>query len=129
MRDIDTIDSELTLVAALRRAARERGGSLPSIAVAVETPPLSRGHSAGVFEFCSGLVDLVVCVGRHGGGGHRLTLAGERFVGRLGHRGGGAIAVSVSRKAAAIRGLYPKQTRAVLPTSAGVCRRHSDRRV
>jgi hypothetical protein len=34
MRDIDTIDSELRLVAALRRAARERGGPLPSIAVA-----------------------------------------------------------------------------------------------
>jgi hypothetical protein len=34
MRDIDTIDSELCLVAALRRAARERGGPLPSIAVA-----------------------------------------------------------------------------------------------
>jgi hypothetical protein len=28
-----TIDSELRLVAALRRAARERGGSLPSIDV------------------------------------------------------------------------------------------------
>ena len=36
-----------------------------------------------MFEFCSGLVDLVVCVGRHRGGGHRFTLAGERFVGRL----------------------------------------------
>ena len=35
-----------------------------------------------MFEFCSGLVDLVVCVGRHGGGGHGLTLAGELFVGR-----------------------------------------------
>ena len=34
-----------------------------------------------MFEFWAGLVDLVVCVGRHGGGGHRLTLAGERFVG------------------------------------------------
>ena len=34
-----------------------------------------------MFEFCSGLVDLVVCVGHHGGGGHRLTLAGKRFVG------------------------------------------------
>jgi hypothetical protein len=34
MRDIDTIDSELHLVAALRRAARERGGPLPSIDVA-----------------------------------------------------------------------------------------------
>jgi len=29
MRDIETIDSELRLVAALRRATRERGGPLP----------------------------------------------------------------------------------------------------
>jgi len=36
-----------------------------------------------VFEFCSGLVDLVVGVCHHRGGGHRLTLAGERFIGRL----------------------------------------------
>jgi hypothetical protein len=34
MRDLDTIDSELQLVAALRRAARERGGPLPSMDVA-----------------------------------------------------------------------------------------------
>jgi len=34
VRDIETIDSELQLVAALRRAARERGGPLPSIDVA-----------------------------------------------------------------------------------------------
>ncbi|HEY2503057.1 MAG TPA: hypothetical protein VGI68_17020 [Mycobacterium sp.] len=34
MRDTETIDSELPLVAALRRAARERGGPLPSIDVA-----------------------------------------------------------------------------------------------
>ena len=34
MRDIESIDSELRLVAALRRAARERGGPLPSIDVA-----------------------------------------------------------------------------------------------
>lgn len=33
-RDIETIDSELRLVAALRRAARECGGPLPSIAEA-----------------------------------------------------------------------------------------------
>ena len=33
MRDIEIIDSELRLVAALRRAARERGGPLPSIHV------------------------------------------------------------------------------------------------
>jgi hypothetical protein len=32
MRDIETIDSELGLVAALRRAARERGGPLLSTA-------------------------------------------------------------------------------------------------
>ena len=41
------------------------------------------GNSARVFEFCSGLVDLVVGVGHHLGGGHRLTLTGERFVGLL----------------------------------------------
>jgi hypothetical protein len=34
MRDIETIDSERRLVAAVRRAARGRGGPLPSIAVA-----------------------------------------------------------------------------------------------
>jgi hypothetical protein len=33
-RDIETIDSELRLVAARRRAARERGGPLPPIDVA-----------------------------------------------------------------------------------------------
>jgi len=32
MRDIEMIDAELRLVAALRRAAGERGGPLPSIA-------------------------------------------------------------------------------------------------
>jgi hypothetical protein len=31
----------------------------------------------------SGPVDLVVCVGDHFGGGHRLTLGGQRFVGCL----------------------------------------------
>jgi hypothetical protein len=34
MRAIDVIDAELRLVAALRRAARERGGLLPSTDVA-----------------------------------------------------------------------------------------------
>jgi hypothetical protein len=33
-RDRETIDAELRLVAALRRAARERGGPLPSMAEA-----------------------------------------------------------------------------------------------
>jgi hypothetical protein len=32
-------------------------------------------------QFCSGLVDLVVGVGHHLGGGHHFALAGERFVG------------------------------------------------
>ena len=36
-----------------------------------------------MFEFCSGLVDLVEYVGDHLGGGHRFTLVGERFVGRV----------------------------------------------
>ena len=34
MRYIDTIDSKLQLIATRRRAARERGGPLPSIDVA-----------------------------------------------------------------------------------------------
>jgi hypothetical protein len=34
MRDIETIDSELRLVAALRRVAQERGGPPPPIDVA-----------------------------------------------------------------------------------------------
>ena len=62
-----------------------------------------------MFEFCSGLVDLVVCVGHHGGGGHRLTLAGERFVGlvaediaEVGDRGGDF------RNAVAVKGLSAK---------------------
>jgi hypothetical protein len=50
MRDIETIESELRLVAALRRAARERGGPLPSITVELSTRPflvisVSRGGS------------------------------------------------------------------------------------
>jgi hypothetical protein len=40
-------------------------------------------NSTRVFEFCSGVVDLVVGVSHDGGGGHRFALAGERFVGRL----------------------------------------------
>jgi hypothetical protein len=34
MSDIETVHSELRLVVLLRRAARERGGPLPSIGVA-----------------------------------------------------------------------------------------------
>ena len=56
---------------------------------------LINGLSRDGVQLCSGLVDLVVCVGRHRGGGHRLALAGERFVGlvtedfaQVGDRGG-----------------------------------------
>ena len=51
------------------------------------TPHHPRGRclECGLFrdsvQFCSGLVDLVVGAGDHGGGGHRLALAGKRFVG------------------------------------------------
>ena len=61
-------------------------------------------------QFCSGLVDLVVCVGHHGGGGHRLALAGERFVGlvaediaEVGDRG-----VDLRETHAAVKGLNAK---------------------
>ena len=51
MRDRDTIDSELRLVAALRRAAPERGGGpLPSIDVADASAgraPRAMGSSQG----------------------------------------------------------------------------------
>jgi hypothetical protein len=40
--NIETIDSEVRLVAALRRAARERGGLLPSIDVADALLPKRR---------------------------------------------------------------------------------------
>jgi hypothetical protein len=58
----------------LEAFARLVDDALASIRVAHEIRQL--------FEFCSGLVDLVVCVRRHGSGGHRLTLAGDRLVGQ-----------------------------------------------
>jgi hypothetical protein len=64
--------SDLRQVDVRSRALR----SVPAAAVQ-EDGALGRDR----FQFCSGLVDLVVCVGRHLGGGHRLTLVGERFVG------------------------------------------------
>ena len=45
--DIETIDSELRLVAALRRAARELGGPLPSVDAA-EAPLDERRELAGL---------------------------------------------------------------------------------
>ena len=60
-------------------------------------------------QFRSGLVDLIVGVSRRGGGGHRLALAGERFVGRLTeHIARWAIAVVISGIVAAVRGLSAK---------------------
>ncbi|MGO9929686.1 MAG: hypothetical protein ACLPLP_27205 [Mycobacterium sp.] len=57
MRDIETIDSELRLVAALRHAARERGGPMPSIAVADELLDKRRE--------LTGLPRLTSCLGKH----------------------------------------------------------------
>ena len=55
-----------------------------------ETPPTGQSPTEGCaggclvcglfrdsVEFCSGLVDLVECVGDHRGGGRRFALAGE----------------------------------------------------
>jgi hypothetical protein len=61
----------------LEEGVDERRGAATDVDDVVVGPR----NSTGVFEFCSGLVDLVVGIGRHRGGGHRLTLAGERFVG------------------------------------------------
>ena len=74
---------------ALRHRERERAPSAPTTTTTPELPTRHRqpNRVRRLFrdrvQFCSGLVDLVVGVRRHGGGGHRLTLAGERFVGRL----------------------------------------------
>jgi hypothetical protein len=57
MRDIQIIDSELRLLAALRRAARERGGPLPSIDMADAL--LDERHEL------TGLPRLTSCLGRH----------------------------------------------------------------
>jgi hypothetical protein len=57
VRDIETIDSELRLVAALRRAARERGGPLPSIEVADALLDERRE--------LTGLRGLTSCLGSH----------------------------------------------------------------
>jgi hypothetical protein len=44
MRNLEAIDSELRLVAALRRAARERGGPLPYTAPMDELPDERLAH-------------------------------------------------------------------------------------
>ena len=60
-------------------------------------------------QFCSGLVNLVVCVRRHGGGGHHFALLGEGFVGRLAEASRRwVIAVVISRTPSAARGLRAK---------------------
>ena len=64
---------------------RERKPLVTPLPGAATPSPVSAGNglsrdsrnSTRVFEFCSGLVDLVVCVGCHGGGGHRFAFAGE----------------------------------------------------
>jgi hypothetical protein len=57
MRGIDTIDSELRLVAVLRRAARERGGPPPSIYAADALLDERREWA--------GLPGLTRCLGNH----------------------------------------------------------------
>jgi hypothetical protein len=57
VRDIETIDSKLPLVAALHRAARERDGPLPSIDVADVLLDERRE--------LTGLPGLTRCLGKH----------------------------------------------------------------
>ena len=69
----DVLDGHVGLdIECLDRCAQARFG------------PLRSGKAGPGFrdcvQFCSRLVDLVVCVGRHRDGGHRLALAGERFI-------------------------------------------------
>ena len=59
MRDIETIDSELRLVAALRRAARERGGPLPSIDVADALLDERRELMRGLYRISSDYRDVL----------------------------------------------------------------------
>jgi hypothetical protein len=66
-----------------------------SYAVGVGQGRLVCGLFRDGVELCSGLVDLAGGVTHHGGGAHRLTLAGERFIGlvaedsaKVGDRGG-----------------------------------------
>src|SRR5258707_10677778 len=51
------------------------GKAAPTLSVFIYLPSL--------LEFCSGLVDLVVRIGHHGGGGHRFAGSTERFVSLL----------------------------------------------
>ena len=57
MRDLDSIDSALRLLADLRCAARERGGPLPSIDVA--------GALLDERRELTGLLRLTRCLGNH----------------------------------------------------------------
>jgi hypothetical protein len=57
MRNLETIDAEQGLVAALRHAARERGGPLPSLAVADALLDKRRE--------LTGLPRLTRCLGNH----------------------------------------------------------------
>ena len=62
MRDVETIDSELRLVATVRRAARERGGPLPSTEVADALLDERRGLTArGPTKSGAHQSDLTLC--------------------------------------------------------------------
>jgi hypothetical protein len=84
MRDIESIDSELRLVAALRRAARERGGPLPSIHVADALLDERRE--------LTGLPRPTSCLGRHS---MELLLVTARMISR--HQHGLPLSRSVPR--------------------------------
>ena len=61
-------------------------------------------------QFYSGLVDLVVCIGRHFGGGHHLTLVGKRVVIRSPRTSRRWATVKVSSGMPAMNGLRAKPT-------------------
>jgi hypothetical protein len=70
-------DSPLVRAMALKSRASDRTRFSRIHGVPTGAPPLFRDR----VQFCSGLVDLIECVGDHRGGGHCFALVGERFVG------------------------------------------------
>jgi hypothetical protein len=64
----------------LARGPRTLAESIPATLTRIFETLVCRPFQDRV-QFCSGLVDLVVCVDHHVGGGHRFAFAGDRFVG------------------------------------------------
>jgi hypothetical protein len=57
--------------------------AVPSLTRGFETLVMSSISRRRSDQICSRLVDSVVWVGGQGGGGHRLTLSGERIIGLI----------------------------------------------